>query len=75
MGAHRPGAIIAHTDLEDQYEEGSCNCNLTYSENAIVTFCPLFFMASSAEYGSGRRLRWSPSIDTCSSLIRAAEEP
>ena len=75
MGAHRPGATIARTDLEDQYEEGSCNCTLTYSVNAIVTFCPLFFMASSAEYGSGRRLRRSPSIDTYSSLIKAAEEP
>jgi len=75
MGAHKPGAMIAHTDFEDQNEDGSCNCNLTYSEKVISIFCPLFFVASSAEYGSCNRLRRSPSFETYSSLIKTVDKP
>jgi hypothetical protein len=32
IGAHWPGAMMAHTDLEDQRAEGSCNCSLMYLE-------------------------------------------
>src|SRR5882762_2909278 len=75
MGAQRPGAMIARTDLEDQNAEGSCNCSLTYSENSILTFCPFFSIASSTEYGLGRRLRCRQRLVTCSSLIKTVEDP
>jgi hypothetical protein len=52
MGAHKPGAMIARTDFKDQNEDRSCNCNLMYSEKMISIFCPLFSIASSAEYSS-----------------------
>lgn len=74
MGAQRPGTMITCTDLEDQNAEGLCNCNLMYSENLIFTFCPLFSIASSTEYGSGRCLRHRRSLVTCSSLIKTVED-
>jgi hypothetical protein len=37
IGAHRPGAMTARTDFEDQSEEGSCSRILTYSASAKPT--------------------------------------
>src|ERR1700691_862713 len=54
IGEHSPGATIAGIVFEDQYEEESCNCNFTYSENSNWDFCPFFSMASSAIYGLRR---------------------
>src|ERR1700719_602957 len=75
MGEQSPGAMIARMVLDDQYKEGSWSCNLTYSENFTSTFCPFFSIASSAVYGSRRRLRRRQSFVANSGLIKAAEEP
>src|SRR5882762_7648064 len=74
MGEQSPGAMIAWMVLDDQYKEGSWSCNLTYSENLTLTFCLFFSIASSAVYGSCRRLRQRQSLVMNSGLIKAVEE-
>ena len=71
IGAQRPRAIIARTDLEDQRAEGLCNCSVTYSENEISTFCPFFSIASSAEKGFRSGLQRRPSLFTYDSRIKS----